>query len=274
MSQKKAQWGTGEQLAQDLEERLASYYGPALPPRSLSESAWVQLRDQLSSNAPRRRRQRRKLYIPNYAYIGRRQAVPIELQDTYAMLLERINYRHAPPNLRCRLNSRQVQPRVQSSPLGRGRVRLILPEQNWRALQTAELEVLLAAGLARCAGTSRPLFLLPRVLFAFSCLLLVTASPFTTVDRRALWIFLAAVVCCAVSGSLLSWQQRSLAFRSDRQAVQWLGRERVCQGLHLLAEHGRSRSRPAWGEPSLAERIARVCNSPVTEKDKRLTLVG
>jgi hypothetical protein len=107
-----------------------------------------------------------------------------------------------------------------------------------------------------------------------SLLLVLAVLPFTSVDRRAVWIFLVAVTCCLVSGRVLIWQQRAQAFRGDRIAVQWLGRERVCQGLHLLAEHGQPRRRPGWGEPSLAERIARVCGTPVTTKEKRLTLVS
>ena len=258
---------------QEVEERLVAYYGPALPPRALPEAAWLQLRDQLGSarRAPRRRLHFRRLRSPR----SRRNLVaPANTQEIYATLLAQIDYRRPCPALYCRFSSRPSSPRISSSPLGSGQIRLVLPEVGWLAMQNAELEVLLAAGLARCAGLSRPLFLLPRIVLAASLLLVVAALPFTAIDRRYLWIFLAALLGCMASAGLISWQQRALAFRGDRQAVQWLGRERVCRGLHLLAEHERPRRRPAWGEPSLAERIARVCGTPVAMKDERLTLVG
>jgi hypothetical protein len=203
-----------------------------------------------------------------------RPPVPLELQQIYATLLLQTNYRHPAPGLRVHFTTRRRQPRVRSGVLGQGHISLLLPRANWQSLQKAELDMLLAAGLARCTGISRPLFVLPRVLFAASLLLVLTALPFTSVDRRAMWILLFAVVCCLVSGRLLIWQQRAQAFRGDRLAVQWLGRERVCQGLHLLAERGQPARRPTWGEPSLVERIARVCGTPVAGSDKHLTLVG
>ena len=262
----------GEQRAtQDVEQSLSAYYGPALPPYPLSADAWLSLRDQLSVPAqPRRQRFRGKLR----ARTRLRQVVPVEFQQTYATLLLRTNYRRPSPSLRCQFSSRSIQPRVNAGVWGRGQIRLVLPRENWQTLQNVELEMLLAAGLARFSGISRPLFLLPRALFAASLLLVLAALPFTSVDRRAVWICLAAVACCLASGRVLLWQQRAQAFRGDRVAVQWLGRERVCQGLHLLAERGQPERRPTWGEPSLGERIERVCGTPITRRDKRLTLVG
>lgn len=273
MFQKDAQARSAKRQARDLDERLAAYYGPALPPHPLSEAAWLRLReslDQACQTAPGRR------YVrwPSPARARRRPAVPPGLQETFAALLARINYRPSSPELRCHFSSRRVQPRVGVMPLGRGQVRLLLPARNWQFLQAVELEVLLAVGLARAAGASRPLFLLSRALFAASLLLSLAALPFTGVDRRYLWIFCFAFACCLAGAGLISLQERALAFRGDRQAVQWLGRERVCRGLHLLAEHGCPQRSPAWGEPSLAERIARVCGSPVKTKDEHLTLVG
>ena len=256
---------------QDIQQRLSAYYGPALPPYPLPTASWSRLRDQLSTQMqPRRQR----FPLPGRAYQRSRQMVPLELQQIYATLLLQTNYHRPSPDLHVHLRARAVQPRVRASALGRGHISLVLQRENWQTLQKAELDMLLAAGLARCSDVSRPLLLLPRALFAASLLLVLAALPFTSVDRRALWIFLAAVACCLVSGRVLVWQQRSLAFRGDRVAVQWLGRERVCQGLHLLAERGQPRRRPTWGEPSLVERIARVCGTPVAPKDKRLTLVG
>lgn len=258
---------------QEVEQRLSAYYGPALPPRPLSEAAWLQLREQLvqTRRVPYRRFVLDRLRPPRTRpYLP----APVTIQEVYAALLTRIDYPSVRPDLRCRLSERLAAPRLAVSPLGHGQIRLTLPVTNWLALDEVELKVLLAAGLARRAGLSRPLFLLPRLLLA-TCLLLVMASlPFSAVDRRYLWIFLAAFLCCVASVGLISWQQRVLAFRGDRQAVRWLGREQVCRGLHLLAGREHPRRRPIWGEPSLAERIARVCGTPVTSKDERLTLVG
>ncbi|HEX7733811.1 MAG TPA: hypothetical protein VF458_03085 [Ktedonobacteraceae bacterium] len=277
-----------QQFLQDIEQRLSAYYGPALPEQPLSEAAWLRLRDKLSvaeRARPRRffmgkqleRQFRQGRQVARQFLRRRQQSAPFELQQVYATLLLQANYRRSAPALRCAFSKRPIQPRVSTGVLGRGRIRLVLPSENWQMLRKAELDMLLAAGLARCSGAARPFVLLPRVLFAVSLLLVLAALPFTSVDRRAVWIFLAAVACCLLSGSVLAWQQRVLAFRSDRLAVQWLGRERVCLGLHQLAEHiqlGRRTTWPILGEPSLSERIARVCGTPLTQKDRDLTLVG
>ncbi len=255
----------------DVERRLSAYYGPALPAHPLSEVAWLRLREQLSAPA-RSRRSRWRLAAR--AHARPRPPVPMELQHIYATLLLQANHRRPAPDLRCQFRRRPLQPRVSASTLGRGRISLLLPRENWRALQKAELDMLLAAGLARCNSVSRPLYLLPRVLFAASLLLVLAVLPFTSVDRRAVWIFVAAISCCLLSGRMLVWQQRVQAFRGDQLAVQWLGRERVCLGLRQLAERAQPRQLPTLGEPSLRERIARVCGTPISHKEKHLTLVG
>jgi len=72
---------------------------------------------------------------------------------------------------------------------------------------------------------------------------------------------------------LLHVQGRRLAFRADSLIVLWLGRERTCRGLHALAARTPWSSRRAWGEPSLVERIHRVCGTRVAVEEDRLTLV-
>ena len=72
---------------------------------------------------------------------------------------------------------------------------------------------------------------------------------------------------------LLHVQGRRSVFRADAQVVKWLGRERTCRGLHALADRSRSPRRGKWGEPSLAERIKRVCGTQVTIEEDRLMLV-
>ncbi|HEY0754071.1 MAG TPA: hypothetical protein VGD98_08935 [Ktedonobacteraceae bacterium] len=262
-----------QRLIHDLEQRLSAYYGPAQPEQRLPEAAWLNLRGQLW-NSPRSRKHRLprpgrlRLRLPS------RPVAPFELQQIYMTLLLQTNYRSPAPDLHCTFRRRSTQPRVSARVLGDGRINLVLPRENWQMLEKAEVDMLLAAGLARCRAVSRSLFLLPRALFALSLLLLLAVLPLTSVDRRAVWIFLAAVACCLLSGRLLIWQQRVQAFRGDRLAVQWLGRERVCRGLHQLAGRGQPARRPNWGEPSLNERIARICGTPIAQKNKHLTLVG
>lgn len=268
MYQKHAHTARTEQDYQDIEQRLQAYYGPALPPHTLPETTWLQVRAQLD---PRPASHKRCAYRLDSS-LWSRPTVPSSLQAPFAELLAHTNYRRPQPHLHCSLNSHLRQPQLHTSPLGHGKIRLTLPAQH--TLQALEIEVLLAVGLARCAGASRTLFVLPRLLFVCTLLLSLAALSLVNVERRAFWLLLAALVCCLAGSCLLTWQRRAVVLRADGQAVRWLGRERVCQGLHLLAKHGQARQRPAWGEPSLAERIAHVCGTRVSSTDKHLTLVS
>lgn len=275
MYRKDTQAKSAERPLRDLDEQLAAYYGPALPPRPLAESAWIRLRDTLDQArqvAPRRPYASRPACDPVH-----RHPVPVVapgLREAFVDLLRQIDYRRPSPELRCRFSARRTQPCVRGMPLGRRQVRLVLPERGWQFLQAVELEVLLAVGLARALKASRALYLLFRTLCASSVLLALTQLPFAGADHHSLGIVCLAFACCLLGICLISLQERALAFRGDQQAAQWLGRERLCQGLHLLAEHRCPRCCPSWGEPSLAERIARICGSPVQTKDEHLTLVG
>ena len=253
---------------QELEEQLATYFGPVQPPRALPETSWLQVRAQLDrvQRVPRRSSRLRAFSA------GRNQPIPPHVQEMFACVLAQTGYRRVQPLLRCSHIAQLGQPRLRTSPLGRGRMRLLLPEHS--ALQELELEILLAVGLARCLSASRALFVLPRLFFACAAFFVVATFPLVSVERRAFWLLLAALVCCVAGSFLLTWQRRSVALRADCQTVQWLGRERVCQGLHLLAEHGGERTHPSWGEPSLDERIARVCGTSLPSRDRPLTLVG
>ncbi|MGH2506344.1 MAG: hypothetical protein ACRDHZ_02860 [Ktedonobacteraceae bacterium] len=272
MYQKNSDAETKEQCYQHIEKRLTAYYGPALPPHALPETAWLQVHAQLDLSQ-RLSSQQHCMRWPRATPLVNKQTVPANFQEVFAQLLLQTNYRHAQPNLCYALSPHLRQPRVRTSPLGRRQIRLTLPAQQY-TLQPLEIEVLLAAGLARCSGASRTLFVLPRIFFACALLLSIVALPLVNVERRVTWLLLAALACCLAGGYLLTWQRRIVVLRADGQAVRWLGRERVCQGLHLLAEHGQARYRPAWGEPSLAERIAHVCGTSVPNTDKHLTLVG
>jgi hypothetical protein len=273
MFQKDSHVKSEELCEQDLEQRLRAYYGPQLPPRALPETAWLQLRDQLGPATTRRSdsRHTQRIHFSRPLQVKSVQPAPVVLQEAFEGLLARVQYGRRSPELRCAFKQCVRTPQVLISPLGRGQVRLVLPEQEgWNELQPATLDVLLAVGLARYASTSRAVFLGQRALLC-TLLLALAILPVATVERRFLWDMLAILACLGGVG-LFSWQQRSSAFRADRQAVLWLGRERVCQGLHGLAEPTRQQ-RFTWNEPTLAERITRVCGTTVNAKDDRLTLV-
>ncbi len=260
-----------EKSEPDLEKRLTEYYGPLLPPHHLPESAWFRLKEQMHQEHPIfpcRRIHLSRLHRP-----ASQRAIPFEVQETFVALLQRVQYRSPYPKLRCTSSSSRSRPRVSVSPLGRGQVKLRLPSQAGGLLRQEELDVLIAAGLARCSGMLWPLYLLPRVFFA--CALLLTGASFslTIWDRRFIWLLFAAAGCCLAVSWLLCWRGRVRVFQGDRQAVYWLGRERVCRGLHLLAERERSQHLSVWGEPSLTERISRVCGTGVVSEDRHLTMV-
>jgi hypothetical protein len=176
------------------------------------------------------------------------------------------------PILRCSLKAVGGVPEVHTSFLGRGMIKLVLPANVAGYMERAMLDVLLASGLARCCYARR---LENRLLWVL--LAVVVALSFVTL---MLWVaykysslvLLIAILFCAIVVGLILLQRRRLVFRADELTVRWLGRSRVCQGLHILA--GRSPTRRVWwGEPSLAERIKRVCGTRVEVEDERLTLV-
>jgi hypothetical protein len=95
------------------------------------------------------------------------------------------------------------------------------------------------------------------------------------------WLYqlpLVGVLIPLALGVLFMWawhrQARAIAFQADTLVVRWLGRGQVCRGLHSLAERSRRPKQRRWGEPSLSERIERVCGTPVEARDDQLTLVG
>ena len=139
-----------------------------------------------------------------------------------------------------------------------------------------ELDVLLATGLARSIGGRKSTYTLGRLLLA-GLVLLVCLTLVICWMHHVLLIgiplalaLLAMVVWC--------WQKqaRSVAFHADTLMVRWLGRSHACSGLHALAERQRrpTSQHRGWGEPSLPERIERVCGTPVEARESRLTLVG
>lgn len=255
----------------DLEKRLTAYYGPQLREQPLSQTSWQELRHRLGTQEDTKRRQRFHLRFPRKRS---RASIPTSIEDTFI----RIAYEARIPSESVRMNislKQQIsEPRVRNSWFGRHKIRLILPLNAVATMGQAELDVLLATGLARSICAHKPRNVLGRLLLVsvvlIACLALIL-SWFHHVPLIGLPIAIALFVTVVW---LMHMQARSIAFYADALMVQWLGRGHVCNGLHALADHSRKPRRRRWGEPSLAERIKRVCGTRIEVKDNQLTLVG
>jgi len=255
----------------DLEKRLTTYYGPQLREQPLSQASWQNLRHRLGPQEETKRRNRFSLPFPR----KRSQAnVPTSIQDTFTRIAYEARIPSKSSMLRFSLNPQISEPIVRSSWFGGDKIRLILPLHAVATLGQTELDVLLATGLARSICAHKPINVLGRLLLVsavlIACLALIL-SLFHHVPLIGLPIAIALYVSVVW---LMHMQARSIAFRADALMVLWLGRGHVCEGLHALADHSRKPRRRQWGEPSLAERIRRVCGTRVEVKDNQLTLVG
>src|SRR5579875_441881 len=255
----------------DLDERLASYYGPALPEQPLPASSWRQVCAQLGS----RPRSRRKTTLTRLTRLRRtRAALPPYISRAFFRIAYDARVPVVRPNLTCRFKARVRVPAVHVSPSGRGKIRLTLPVSAMFAMEPQMLDVLLATGMARLL-TAR------RLSYRLINLLLMGLALLVTIACLTLWLqhripplgFLIVMWLWIVVGVLLHVRGRRLALRADDLMVQWLGRARTCQGLHMLADRSQKTRLGRWREPSLAERIARVCGTRVTVEDEPLTLV-
>jgi hypothetical protein len=176
--------------------------------------------------------------------------------------------------LRCSQMPRRLEPAVRSSWLGRRTIRLLLPLHALMTMEQAELDVLLATGLARSIGARKPAYLLGRLLLVNLLLIACVALILFWLRQMPLVGFPVALLLAAGVLWLSHTQARSLAFHADTLIVLWLGRGRVCSGLHALADRSRTPGRRRWSEPSLIERIERVCGTRVETRSNQLTLVG
>ena len=140
-------------------------------------------------------------------------------------------------------------------------------------MESASLDVLLATGLARYFYTRKAEYWLLRLLLvAVVVLACVTLAMFAAYHYSVLLLLIAILICLVVV-VLVNFQRRRMVFRADELMVRWLGRSHVCQGLHILADRSHTRrSRGVW-EPSLDERIERVCGTRAEVENDRLTLV-
>lgn len=271
--------GTGKQREPlDVEQRLAAYFGPPLPEQPLSQAAWQNLRRQLeaqdrAAHPGRRRhmRMRMRLHLPRNPF---HSGVPMFIQDAFTHVSNQARIPTTPSMLRCSFKPRLREPVVHTSWFGKLNVRLLLPLNAAISMESAELEVLLATGLARAIVARRSAYRAGRLLLASVALIACIALILLWMRRFPLVGCSIAVALCASVVCLLHLQARSLAFYADTLIVRWLGRERACRGLHALADRSRTPRHRRWSEPSLAERIERVCGSRVEAKENQLTLVG
>ena len=263
----------------NLDKRLSAYYGPELQEQPLPESSWLRVRTHLGPQRSAKRQRSRRWHTLHHLRLRslgrrvRRGPIPATIRDAFSRLVYETRQAHPVPGLRCSFTSRRRPPVVRVSPLGGRNIRLILPLDGAWALEPSELDVLLATGLARRLYLRKPAPLLLQLLLVSVVLFAGAALILFGTQRTSILPFLIATALCVVISGLMHVQGRRLAFQADDQVVQWLGRSRACQGLHALADRTGSRRRSGWGEPSLLERIDRVCGTQVTAETERLTLV-
>ncbi len=259
-----------------LEERFHTYYGPVLPEQPLPASSWLHLSSQLPPRRPSRRWLRPKWH---FTWQRATQALPFDIQERLALIAFQANMLNIAQNTQCTFKRRINVPFVSVSLFKKHAIRLILPPQKRLLLSQAELDVLLATGVARYKYMRQAAYALPQTLL--STLLLTPLLAIALV--LVLWRNISAPVVLSAFGSVcvlsialfwfLSSQARRIARQADVLVVQWIGREQTCRGLHALAARSHAPSRKKWGELSLDERIHAICHTPVAVEDERFTLV-
>lgn len=254
----------------DLERRLTAYYGPTLPEQPLSQTSWERLRSQMAAQPPLKHR----------FHLGKKRSeatVPIHIRETFARIAYQASVAYVPAKLHCTFKSKLHIPVVHISPLDRRSIKLVLPSTMQKTMSQVELDVLLATGLARYVYMRRPGYVFPRLLMLSIALLISMAVVMFSFGLLQIIMLLLAMMIGALLCLTLLWllnnQRRRLAFRADELMVGWLGRSHVCQGLHAMANSLHTSRHQRWGEPSLEERIERVCNTQVRIEDPRLTMV-
>lgn len=263
---------TNEQTgSSDLEQRLRAYYGPQLREQPLPQASWQHLRLQLDTQEVPRQSHRFHLM---FASRRSRANVPIAIQHAFARIVSEARIPSTHAKLRCSLQLRRQEPAVRASWPGRRKIRLLLSLQALTSMGQTELDVLLATGLARSIGARKPAYRLGRFMLAGLLLLACAVLILFWLHHMPFIGFPVALLFCTTAAWLWHIQARSLAFYADRLIVSWLGRTRACRGLHALADRSRTPERKRWREPSLEERIKRVCGSGVESKSNQLTLVG
>ena len=215
------------------------------------------------------------MHFPRFSYDG---AIPDYIQNAFERIAHEARLPYTPEMLHCTIKKQGRIPSVRVSYWGKRRIHLLLPATPMRSLEPAELNVLLASGLAThlLLFERKPPLRFVRMLIIWACLLALIALALVGRDHFAFILFPIAIlfllilICTLVLSHL---QGRSLAFRVDALMVQWLGRGQVCQGLHSLVRRSCHPYRKGFGQISFAERIERVCGTRIAPQSERLTLV-
>lgn len=274
------QWSSDDKKTDahmDIDERLSAYYGPTLPEQPLAPSSW----SRLSSQLPSRRPGRRWLRLPwRLAQRRANRTLPFSVQEALSRIAFQANMLSAIQRVQCMLRPDILIPSISVSLLGKRTIRLTLPTQVERSPSQAELDILLASGLARYAYIRQPTYAVRQLLLSTLLFLTFLTTVFILVYLRNAFtpvvLLLIVGLCLLLSIAffrLLNHQARQIARRADILVVQWIGREQTCQGLHALAARSRTPSHRTWGELSLTERINNICHTPVALEEERFTLV-
>lgn len=268
MQEKNIQHGRRKQTNSTLDERLSSFYGPERTPQQLPFSSWQMLQQRLNKHTVHR---------SSYRLRHRQRtasAVPLTIQHAFIQILHEA---HAPiihgrtPALRCKFKPRLREPTLHT-PLFSQTIRLTLPIMSNVVEDEAALDILLAAGLARYQLAQQWRYRWLYLLMLF--LLLADGTTLMIAHFYQQWLeFLLALMATVSTATIVYAQQRQRVLQADMLAMHWLGRSRMCHGLHALANYSSTPYRRQWSEPSLAERIERVCGPRVEANDEHLTMV-
>ena len=263
--------GEGEKEQTDLEKRLSAYYGPVLREQPLPTSSWARLQGKLGSRPSSSRR----WWVPRlrYPHRLRRRSVPAYVSTAFARIVHEARLPYTSSLLACRCKAGGCIPSVQVTLFARRHIRLTLPSSLGQLVGSSELDVLLATGLARYFYVRRPAYVFLHALVVAVVLLACVALALLWKSGISYMALPIVAGLCVVILGFSYVKGRWLSFRADNLMVQWLGRSAVCQGLHALADREQRHYRVRWGEPSLTERISRICGTRVAVEDEHLTLV-
>ena len=256
----------------DLEQRLIAYYGPRLREQPLSQDSWQQLRRKLRQPVRRciQLRGLRRRVNRHHSHVAH-QAVPEYIRTAFNRVTYDAHVSYPSSLLHCTFKSKLQSPAVHVSPLRRQPIRLRLPADAGLSLPASGLNVLLACGIARYQLVKDALL----IYLLLTCFVIVGAGTafFYVLHNRPLISILIVTIGGSVLLLLLDRQKRRVCHTADTLVTLWIGRGRMCEGLHVLANYTRTPRRRRWGEPSLAERIARVCGTQVESRNEGLTMV-
>lgn len=274
-----------------LEQRLSTYYGPLLEEQPLAQTAWHDLQRKLGPQ-PRVRnhgtwkhllRRRKSSLVPEY------------VSSAYRHVAYEARMVHPLPTLQCAFKP-GATPVVHVPIRLKPSIRLTLPAIVMIEIDGAVMDTLLATGLARYTLSVRWSTLFRQALCLCPAVLSLLL-PFFCKGPYLIAGIVLMLPLIALSWVLLNQLRRHVCLAADALAVLWLGRERICQGLHGLVDYqrvstpvrsgrrgrlrrpgrqgrsGRWVSGNEWSAPSLAERIERVCSEHSTIFDEHLTLV-